>query len=196
MLVGEAENGQAAVRLAGSLTPDVILMDLRMPGVDGITATLRITAARPATRVLALTTFDDDHLYPALTAGACGFLVKDTPPPQLLDGVRRAARGEAPFSRGALDRIVARALHTGTPPAGPTDAAPPALPAGITAREREVLGLLGQGLANKEIAERLHLGVTAVKTHVANLMAKTCCGNRIQLAVLAVQSGLAAPRTP
>ncbi|QDQ09359.1 response regulator [Streptomyces spectabilis] len=193
-LVGEADDGQSAVRLAGSLAPDVVLMDLRMPGVDGITATRRIVAARPATRVLALTTFDDDdHLYPALTAGACGFLVKDTPPPQLLDGVRRAARGEAPFSRAALDRIVTRALRTDPPRAERTAAAPPA---GITAREREVLGLLGQGLANKEIAERLHLGVTTVKTHVANLMAKTRCDNRIQLAVLAVQSGLADPRTP
>ncbi|WP_172386572.1 response regulator [Streptomyces sp. MNP-20] len=193
-LVGEADNGQAAVRLAESLAPDVILMDLRMPGVDGITATRRVLAARPATRVLALTTFDDDdHLYPALTAGACGFLVKDTPPPQLLDGVRRAARGEAPFSQAALDRIVARALDATSPPAGRSATASPA---GLTARERQVLCLLGQGLANKEIAERLHLGVTTVKTHVANLMAKTCRANRIQLAVLAVQSGLTAPPTP
>lgn len=190
-LVGEAANGQDAVRLAEHLTPDVVLMDLRMPGVDGITATRRITAARPSTRVLALTTFDDDdHLYPALAAGACGFLVKDTPPPQLLDGVRRAARGEAPFSQAALDRIVARALDTGT--AQPAQRAP-APPAGLTPREQQVLGLLGQGLSNKEIGDRLHLGVTTVKTHVANLMAKTGCDNRIRLAVLAVRSGVTAP---
>ncbi|MFD0413447.1 response regulator [Streptomyces sp. NPDC127108] len=189
-LVGEAAGGQDAVRLAAHLTPDVVLMDLRMPGVDGITATRRIVAARPATRVLALTTFDDDdHLYPALAAGACGFLVKDTPPPQLLDGVRRAARGEAPFSQAALDRIVARALHTGTAPPARSAATPPA---GLTPREREVLSLLGQGLSNKEIGDRLHLGVTTVKTHVANLMAKTGCDNRIRLAVLAVQSGVTA----
>ncbi|GHC78108.1 response regulator [Streptomyces flavofungini] len=190
-LVGEAANGQDAVRLAEHLTPDVVLMDLRMPGVDGITATRRITTARPGTRVLALTTFDDDdHLYPALAAGACGFLVKDTPPPQLLDGVRRAARGEAPFSQAALDRIVARALDTGaTPPAQRA----PAPPAGLTPREQQVLALLGQGLSNKEIGDRLHLGVTTVKTHVANLMAKTGCDNRIRLAVLAVRSGVTAP---
>lgn len=96
-ILGEADNGAEAVRLAEHLTPDVVLMDLRMPGMDGITATRRILTARPATRVVALTTFDDDdHLYPVLAAGACGFLVKDTPPAELLEAVRRAANGEAP----------------------------------------------------------------------------------------------------
>ncbi|MFD5702352.1 response regulator [Streptomyces lasiicapitis] len=189
-LVGEAADGAEAVRLAERLTPDVVLMDLRMPGVDGITATRRITTARPAVRVVALTTFDDDdHLYPALAAGACGFLVKDTPPAQLLDGVRRAAGGEAPFSRAALDRLVTRALRADDLPAAP-DSAP--LPPSLTPRERDVLGLLGEGLSNKEIGDRLHLGVTTVKTHVANLMAKTRCDNRIRLALLAVQSGVTA----
>ncbi|MER5302535.1 response regulator transcription factor [Streptomyces lasiicapitis] len=189
-LVGEAADGAEAVRLAERLTPDVVLMDLRMPGVDGITATRRITAARPAVRVVALTTFDDDdHLYPALAAGACGFLVKDTPPAQLLDGVRRAAQGEAPFSRAALDRLVTRALRADGPPAAPGSTP---LPASLTPRERDVLGLLGEGLSNKEIGDRLHLGVTTVKTHVANLMTKTRCDNRIRLALLAVQSGVTA----
>ncbi|MFG2291782.1 response regulator [Streptomyces sp. NPDC048603] len=184
---GEADNGAEAVRLAQRLAPDVVLMDLRMPGMDGITATRRILAARPATRVVALTTFDDDdHLYPALAAGACGFLVKDTPPAELLEAVRRAAGGEAPFSRDVLGRLVARALHTRPSPAIPTDVPVPA----ITPREREVLGLLGVGLSNKEIADRLHLGVTTVKTHVANLMAKTGRDNRIRLAVLAVLAGI------
>lgn len=184
---GEADNGAEAVRLAERLTPDVVLMDLRMPGMDGITATRRILAARPATRVVALTTFDDDdHLYPALAAGACGFLVKDTPPAELLDAIHRAARGEAPFSRDILDRLVARALHARSSADAPPDLPGPA----ITPREREVLGLLGVGLSNKEIADRLHLGVTTVKTHVASLMAKTGRDNRIRLAVLAVLTGV------
>ncbi|MFB7940005.1 response regulator [Streptomyces sp. NPDC004779] len=186
---GEADNGAEAVRLAERLTPDVVLMDLRMPGMDGITATRRIMAARPATRVVALTTFDDDdHLYPVLAAGACGFLVKDTPPAELLEAVRRAADGESPFSRDALDRLVAQALHTRSAPGTPEDLPVP----GITPREREVLGLLGVGLSNKEIADRLHLGVTTVKTHVASLMAKTGRDNRIRLAVLAVLTGITA----
>ncbi|WP_405982883.1 response regulator [Streptomyces sp. NBC_00158] len=185
---GEADNGAEAVRLAERLAPDVVLMDLRMPGTDGITATRRILAARPATRVVALTTFDDDdHLYPALAAGACGFLVKDTPPAELLEAVRRAAGGETPFSRDVLDRLVAQALHSRSAPEVPGDAPV----AGITPREREVLGLLGVGLSNKEIADRLHLGVTTVKTHVASLMAKTGRDNRIRLAVLAVLTGIA-----
>ncbi|MEU1947275.1 MULTISPECIES: response regulator transcription factor [unclassified Streptomyces] len=186
-ILGEADNGAEAVRLAERLTPDVVLMDLRMPGMDGITATRRILAARPAARVVALTTFDDDdHLYPVLGAGACGFLVKDTPPAELLNAVRRAADGEAPFSRDTLDRIVAQAVHTrSASDTGPDIPAP-----AITPREREVLGLLGVGLSNKEIADRLHLGVTTVKTHVASLMTKTGRDNRIRLAVLAVRAGI------
>ncbi|MFI9210460.1 response regulator [Streptomyces sp. NPDC053253] len=184
---GEADNGAEAVRLAERLTPDVVLMDLRMPGMDGITATRRILAARPATRVVALTTFDDDdHLYPVLAAGACGFLVKDTPPTEILDAVRRSANGEASFSRDILNRLVAQALHARSSTDTPTGLPVPA----ITPREREVLGLLGVGLSNKEIADRLHLGVTTVKTHVASLMAKTGRDNRIRLAVLAVLTGI------
>ncbi|MEU8952981.1 response regulator transcription factor [Streptomyces sp. NPDC048518] len=186
-ILGEADNGADAVRRAEHLGPDVVLMDLRMPGMDGVTATRRILAARPATRIVALTTFDDDdHLYPALEAGACGFLVKDTPPPELLDAVRRAATGGSPFSGAALDRLVTQALHTRSASGGD---APPLVPA-ITPREREVLGLLGTGLSNPEIADRLHLGVTTVKTHVASLMAKTGRDNRIRLAVLAVLAGV------
>jgi DNA-binding NarL/FixJ family response regulator len=184
---GEADNGAEAVRLAERLTPDVVLMDLRMPGMDGIMATRRILAARPATCVIALTTFDDDdHLYPVLAAGACGFLVKDTPPTELLDAVRRAANKEAPFSRETLDRLVTQALQARSASAAPTDIPMPA----ITPREREVLGLLGGGLSNKEIADRLHLGVTTVKTHVASLMVKTGRDNRIRLAILAVLTGI------
>jgi DNA-binding NarL/FixJ family response regulator len=187
-VVGEAAEGAAAVRLAEQLHPDVVLMDLRMPGVDGTTATARILARRPSARVVVLTTFDDDeHLYPALAAGACGFLVKDATPAELLDGVRRAAAGDSPFTPAVLRRLVAQAVGARRPvsePAARRDGRPAARPA-LTAREAEVLALVGEGLSNPEIATRLGLGVTTVKTHVANLMAKTGSANRVQLAVYA-----------
>jgi DNA-binding NarL/FixJ family response regulator len=177
-VVGEADNGRDAIRLAEQLTPDVTVMDLRMPGVDGITATTRILAARPAARVLVLTTFgDDEHLYPALTAGACGFLVKDTAPAELLDGIRRAAAGDSPFSQEVLQRLVQRAVHA--------QVGAPREVQGLTARERDVLSLVGEGLSNLEIADRLHIGVTTVKTHITSLMAKTNSPNRVRLALLA-----------
>jgi DNA-binding NarL/FixJ family response regulator len=185
-VVGEAADGAAAVRLAEQLRPDVVLMDLRMPGVNGTVATARILAARPSVRVVVLTTFDDDdHLYPALAAGACGFLVKDAAPEELLDGVRRAAAGESPFTRAVLRRLVERAVGAAQPSAPPVGPAGPRA-AGLTTREAEVLALVGEGLSNPEIAARLGLGVTTVKTHVANLMAKTGSANRVQLAVYAV----------
>ncbi|MEU5964249.1 response regulator transcription factor [Micromonospora parva] len=177
-VVGEADNGREAIALAGRLVPHVVVMDLRMPGVDGITATSRILADRPTTRILVLTTFgDDDHLYPALTAGACGFLLKDAPPTELLDGIRRAAVGDSPFSPEVLRRLVQRAVHARPDP-------PPALP-GLTARERDVLDLVAEGLSNTEIADRLHIGVTTVKTHITSLMAKTDSPNRVRLALFA-----------
>ena len=177
-VVGEAENGREAVALAERLSPDVVVMDLRMPGVDGITATGRILAARPATRVMVLTTFgDDDHLYPALTAGACGFLLKDAPPAELLSGIRRAAAGDSPFSQEVLHRLVRRAVAAQPGPAQPI--------AGLTARERSVLDLVGAGLSNAEIADRLHIGVTTVKTHITSLMTKTGSPNRVRLALCA-----------
>ncbi|MEV4712860.1 response regulator transcription factor [Micromonospora sp. NPDC049374] len=177
-VVGEADNGRDAIALAARLVPDVVVMDLRMPGVDGISATSRIIADRPGARVLVLTTFgDDDHLYPALTAGACGFLLKDAPPTELLDGVRRAATGDSPFSQEVLRRLVQRAVHarTGTPP--PVT--------GLTAREQQVLDLVADGLSNGEIAERLHIGVTTVKSHITSLMTKTGSPNRVRLALFA-----------
>jgi DNA-binding NarL/FixJ family response regulator len=177
-VVGEADNGRDAVRLADRLAPDVIVMDLRMPGVDGITATGRILAERPGARILVLTTFgDDDHLYPALTAGACGFLLKDAPPAELLDGIRRAAAGDSPFSQDVLRRLVRRAVdaRVGEPKHVP----------GLTARERDVLDLVAEGLSNTEIADRLHIGVTTVKTHITSLMAKTDSPNRVRLALYA-----------
>jgi DNA-binding NarL/FixJ family response regulator len=184
-VAGEAADGREAVRLVEELSPDVILMDLRMPGVDGITATRRIMAARPASRVVVLTTFDDDdHLYPALAAGAFGFLVKDSPPEELLRSIRMAADGDSPYSQAVLGRIVDQALRARAEPREPA----PAI-TGLTEREEEVLALVGEGLSNAEIAERLHCGVTTVKTHVASLMRKTGCPNRIRLAVLVSTRG-------
>ncbi|MDG4797567.1 response regulator transcription factor [Micromonospora sp. WMMD1082] len=177
-VVGEADNGRDAISLAARLVPDVVVMDLRMPGVDGISATSRILADRPGIRVLVLTTFgDDDHLYPALTAGACGFLLKDAPPADLLDGVRRAAAGDSPFSQEVLGRLVHRAVHARTETPPPVD--------GLTAREQQVLNLVAEGLSNGEIAERLHIGVTTVKTHITSLMTKTGSPNRVRLALFA-----------
>jgi len=188
-VVGEAGSGAEAVALAESLCPDVILMDLRMPHVDGTVATARIRASRPGVKVVVLTTFDDDdHLFPALAAGACGFLVKDATPDELLAAVRAAAAGETPYSPAVLRRLVDQAVR-----ARLGEAPPPALPDTLTGRERDVLALVGAGLSNREIADRLHLGVTTVKTHVTSLLAKTGSANRIRLALLAAQSGLADP---
>jgi len=186
-VVAEADNGRDAVRLASQHRPDVVVMDLRMPVMDGTAATARILAEQPGCRVVVVTTFDDDdHLYPALAAGACGFLVKDAAPDELLDGIRKAAAGESPFSTDVLRRLVERAVRAHD---GPSDvSASPVLPA-LTARERDVLALVGEGLSNQDIADRLHLGITTVKTHVANLMTKTDSPNRVRLAVLAVRGG-------
>ena len=186
-VVGEAHNGQEAIRLADLVVPDVMLMDLRMPGVDGITATERIRASRPAVQIVVLTTFDDDdHLFPAIAAGACGFLVKDAAPEDLLDGIRRAAADDSPFSPSVLRRIMAQAVAGRT--ATPTPAIRPEI--GLTSRETEVLSLVGQGLSNAEIAHGLHLGVTTVKTHIGSLMTKTGATNRVRLAILAYRHGL------
>jgi DNA-binding NarL/FixJ family response regulator len=182
-VVGEAANGAEAIRQFEHLVPDVVLMDLRMPGLNGTTATARIVAARPRACVLVLTTFDDDeHLYAALAAGAQGFLGKDAPPEQLLDAIRRTAAGETPFSPHLLSRIVrtATAAHRDIPRLD-----------GLTSRERDVLELLGNGLSNAEIGERLHVAVSTVKTHVAGLMTKTGATNRVKLAMLA--KGLTRP---
>lgn len=182
-VVGEASNGVEAVRLTAELSPEVVLMDLRMPGLDGVAATRQIVGSGARAKVLVLTTFDDDeHLYPALAAGAAGFLVKDTAPADLLSAIRRTVDGDTPLSPQLLRRLVDRAVD-----AAPAVPEPPQ--AALTCREREVLALVGDGLSNQEIADRLHLGVTTVKTHVANLMGKTGCDNRVRLAVHAHRRG-------
>lgn len=186
-VVSEAETGQQAIVMTQRLRPDVVLMDLRMPGVDGITATRRILGAHPATRVLVLTTFDDDeHLYPALDTGACGFLAKDASPADLLAGIRRSAAGENPFSPHVLRRVVRRALSAGQQA---PDGAEETGKVTLTDREREVLDLVADARSNAEMAACLHIGVTTVKTHVTNLMSKTGSRNRVQLAVTASRFG-------
>ena len=179
-VVGEAADGAEAVRLAAELRPDVILMDLRMPGVDGIRAIELVLSARADTKILVLTTFDDDdHLYPALSAGAAGFLVKDTDPDELICAVRRVADGDFVLSPHVLQRVVSQAVSARS--FGRRD------PVELTAREADVLPLVVEGLSNQEIADRLHVGVTTVKTHVGNLMHKLGAGNRVQLAVFGYQ---------
>ncbi|MGW4633222.1 response regulator [Nocardia sp. NPDC004415] len=178
-VVGEAADGADAVRQYAELTPDLVVMDLRMPGLDGVAAIRQILATAPRAKVLVLTTFDDDeHLFPALAAGAAGYFVKDTEPAVLLDAIRRTVDGDLMFSPALLRRLITRAIEA------PTAESTPA-PPDLTARERDVLRLVGEGYGNQEIAERLHLGVSTVKTHVANLLDKTGTGNRVRLAVYA-----------
>ncbi|WP_432872700.1 response regulator [Microbispora rosea] len=180
---GEAADGAEAVRLAERHRPDVVLMDLRMPRVDGLEATRRILAAQPSARIVVLTTFsEDENLYAALGAGALGFLVKDDPPARMVESVRRAATGEPPLAPSVLRRVVERAL------AAERQAVP--LPPGLTEREAQVLALVGVGLSNAEIADRLHVGVTTVKSHVAALIDKLGLRNRTQAAVMAHRFGL------
>ncbi|MEV6774055.1 response regulator transcription factor [Nocardia sp. NPDC051030] len=181
-VVGEAGDGVEAVRRCAELNPDLILMDLRMPGLDGVAATRQIIESGSTAKILVLTTFDDDaHLYPALAAGAAGFLVKDTAAPDLLLAIRRTVEGDMLFSPSLVRRLVDRALQADSKPAAPV--------IDLTPREHEVLALVGEGLSNQEIANQLYLGVTTIKTHVANLMDKTGCDNRVRLAVFAHRIG-------
>lgn len=191
-VVGEAANGLEAVRAAKELAPDVVLMDIRMPELDGIEATQRILTAageRPP-RVLVLTTFDaNEHVYAALRAGASGFLLKDTPPERLADGLRTVARGEELLAPSITRRLIE------TFAAAEAQQSPPA-PSGmdeLTARELEVWGLVARGMSNGEIAEHLILGESTVKTHVGRLLMKLGLRDRVQAVVLAYESGVVRP---
>ncbi|TMR07900.1 response regulator transcription factor [Nonomuraea turkmeniaca] len=188
-VVGEAGNGEEAVRLARAGTPDVVLMDVRMPGLDGIQATRRIVEdpALAGVRVVILTTFDmDEYVYGALRAGASGFLLKDTEPMELIHAVRVAARGDALIAPAITRRLIAEFAGRVTRPA-------PEL-TGLTEREREVLGVVASGLSNEEIADRLVLSPATVKTHVSRILAKLGARDRAQLVVVAYESGLVTPR--
>ena len=189
-VVGEAEDGVQALELTWRQLPDVVLMDVRMPRLDGVEATRRLVAAGAEARVLILTTFDlDEYVFEALRAGASGFLLKDVQPAQLVDAVRIVARGEAllapTVTRRLLDRF-ARSL-----PGAPEPPAPEL--AELTDREREVLALLAEGLSNAELAERLFLSETTVKTHVSSILRKLGLRDRVQAVVLAYQAGLVRP---
>jgi DNA-binding NarL/FixJ family response regulator len=193
-VIGEADDGQKALHTIDQRPPDVVVMDLRMPGMDGVTATERITGTHPGVKVLVLTTFDDDdHLYAALHAGASGFMAKDASPEDVLAGIRAVAKGDGAYSPDVLRRIVRRALDTSKSPAGhAADLASQTL-ARLTEREREVLTELATGASNQQIAARLHIGMTTVKSHITALTRKTEQANRVQLAVLAMQAGLLDP---
>jgi DNA-binding NarL/FixJ family response regulator len=207
-VVGEAANGGTAVALAAELLPDVVLMDLRMPEVDGLTATKRISAdpRLGRVRVVVLTTFDDDeHVFGALRAGASGFLVKDVEPEELLQAVRVVARGDALLAPSVTRSLIAAfiAKGGGAPGSGAPGAGPGARPraeaaalpglATLTDREREVVALVAEGLSNDEIAARLVLSPLTAKTHVSRAMIKLAARDRAQLVVLAYAHGLATP---
>jgi DNA-binding NarL/FixJ family response regulator len=188
-VVGEAATGEQAVELAGRERPDVVLMDIRMPRLDGIEATRRIVAATgDAVRVLVLTTFDlDEYVYAALRAGASGFLLKDAPPADLLAAIRVVAGGDALLSPRATRSLIARFLSQ--PQDGAPDLRPESLEV-LTDREREIVALVALGLSNHDIAGRLYLSPLTVKTHVNRAMAKLDVRDRAQLVVIAYQTGL------
>ncbi len=190
-VIGEAATGAEAVEIAIREKPDVLLMDIRMPGMDGIEATRRITGSEQAgaARVLILTTFDlDDYVYAALRAGASGFLLKDTPPADLLAAIRVIAAGDALLAPAVNRRLIAEFARRPEPGQQPA-----ATLAGVTDREREVLTLIACGLSNAEIAQALHVTMATAKTHVGRLLAKLGARDRAQLVMVAYETGLVQP---
>jgi DNA-binding NarL/FixJ family response regulator len=193
-VVGEAADGAQAVELARRERPDVVLMDVRMPVLDGLEATRRIGALREAggVRVLMLTTFDlDEYVYQALRAGASGFLLKDTPPADLVAAVRVVAAGDALLAPSVTRRLIAEFARR----PDPAGVAPAALEP-LTGREREVLALVARGLSNAEIAERLVVSRATAKTHVSRILAKLQARDRAQLVAIAYETGLVTPGSP
>jgi DNA-binding NarL/FixJ family response regulator len=216
-VIGEASDGWEVIRLVSEAQPDLVLMDVQMPNLDGLDATRRLLGGgADAPKILVLTTFDlDEYVYAALHAGASGFLVKDTSAADLLAAVRVVAAGEALLSPGVTRRLIAEfvarspaasaASASAGSPAGPAArsrvwpsapaAAPPALPAALTDREREVLTLIARGRSNAELAAELHLSPGTVKTHIGRLLSKLQARDRAQLVILAYETGLISPRS-
>jgi DNA-binding NarL/FixJ family response regulator len=189
-VVGEAADGLSAISQTAQLKPDLVLMDIRMPHLDGVEATARIRASEPAPRVILLTTFDlDQYVYAGLRAGASGFLLKDTLAAELVAAIRAVLAGDAVIAPSATRRLIERFLEA----APPDSAGQAAALAPLTNREREVLTLLGRGLSNAEIAHRLYLSEATVKTHVGRVLGKLRLRDRIQAVVLAYETGLIRP---
>ena len=192
-VVGEASDGTSAIAQARGLHPDVILMDVRMPGMNGIEATEQIVAQCPGTRVLILTTFDlDEYAFSGLRAGASGFLLKDTRPTELADAIRTVASGEAVVSPRITQRML-EMFASHLPQDGQPDQREDSRIASLTPREREILILVAQGMSNQEIADHLVVSPTTVKTHVGNVLAKLDVRDRVQAVVVAYETGLIAP---
>jgi DNA-binding NarL/FixJ family response regulator len=190
-VAGEAGDGEQAVELVSKLEPDIVLMDVRMPTMDGVEATRRIVARGGRSRVIILTTFDlDEYAYSALRAGASGFLLKDAPPADLLSAIRAVARGDAVVAPSTTKRLLASVADRLPDPYGavPTDDLEL-----LTAREREVLVEVARGLSNAEIAETLVLAEATVKTHVGRILSKLALRDRVQLVIYAYDHGLVAP---
>jgi DNA-binding NarL/FixJ family response regulator len=186
-VVAEASNGVEAVEKAARFDPTVVLMDIRMPELDGLEATRRILAADPEARVLILTTFDlDEYVYEALRAGASGFVLKDDPPEQLIAAIRTVAAGDALLSPAITRRVIGAFTRMPRP-------SPPAAIADLSEREREVFRLIALGLSNAEIGKELFISETTVKTHVTHILAKLDLRDRVQAVVLAYQAGLVDP---
>lgn len=192
-VVGEGENGAEAVALVRELEPDVVLMDIRMPVMDGLEATSAIAGLGVGTRVLVLTTFDlDDYVFGALRAGASGFLLKDTPPAQLLDGIRVVSQGESLLAPSVTRQLIAEFVRRQASPGVARWEATGSLD-GLTEREKEVLVLVARGLSNQEIGQQLFVTPATAKTHVSRLLMKLGARDRTQLVVLAYESGLVEP---
>lgn len=195
-VVGEAADGAAAVRMTAALRPTVVLMDVRMPGMDGIEATRRIVESASATRVLILTTFDlDEYAYEGLRAGASGFLLKNIPPPDLMSAIRAVASGDAVVAPSVTRRLLDTFLPHLPPTSGPAGGGEPGELATLTAREREVLTEVATGLSNAEIAAKLVLAEPTVKTHVGHVLSKLHLRDRVQAVVYAYEHGLIRPGT-
>lgn len=191
VVVAEAADGEVAVSAVRRQRPDVALMDVRMPRLDGIEATRRIVAAGADCRILILTTFDlDEYVYAALRAGASGFLLKDVSPERLTAAVRMVAAGDALLAPSITRRLIGRFAQPAPAPTMSGDAA------SLTSREREVWTLVARGLSNAELAEHLHLSEATVKTHVARLLQKLGLRDRVQAVVLAYEAGIVSPGTP